>query len=400
MPIFKYTVKNEHGDTVRGTVEAQSRSQAATILRNRSLLVITLQLINESAFSSLAPIFFGVKQDEIVTFTRQLSTMITAGLNLTDALDVLRQQNSPGMIKILDDLIQELESGGSFAKALEKQGHIFSPVYCQLVRAGETAGALDQILARLADTLEKEKEFRAKTQGALIYPVIVILVMIAVGFVMLIFVVPKLTAMYSDLGTQLPFSTQLLIDVSGFMAQWWIVVLAAIGAAFFWFQAWYRTAKGRLTYDTLMLKVPILGPLRTKVLLTEFCRTLGLLLSAGISLLQALEIVEKATDNMRYRIALQEAEKQVEKGVPLSRTIARYPIFPPILGQMMTVGEETGKLYEVLLKLALYFETESDHAVKNLTTAFEPLIMIVLGIGVGALVLTIILPIYNLTSSF
>jgi type IV pilus assembly protein PilC len=399
MAFYKYTVKNEYGESISGKVEAQTKEQAAATLRNRSLLVISLQQLDENSLSFLKALS-GLKQDDIVNFTRQLSTMITAGLTLTESLTILKQQSKTAMAKLISDLQQEIESGTSFAKALESQGKTFSPVYIQLVRAGEAAGVLDQVLARLADTLEKDKEFRSKTKGALIYPVIVIIAMVVVAAIMMIFVVPKLTAMYSDLGAELPLPTQILIDVSGFMAKFWWLLLILIAVGSVSFRAWIKTKPGRKRFDQFLLKVPIMGVIRQKVLLTEFARTMGLLLGAGISLLQALEIVAKTMDNVVYRDALLESATQVEKGVPLSHSLTKYPQFPPLLSQMIGVGEETGKMDEVLAKLSLYFESESEHAVKDLTTAFEPLIMVVLGIGVGALVIAIILPIYNLTSSF
>ncbi len=400
MPFFAYKAKSATGENIKGKVEAQNQTQAASILREKSLLVVSLVPVSEESFTFFHDFLFGIKQDEIVNFTRQLSTMITAGMSLIGALDILRQDSKPEMGKVITELIEEIEGGGTLAKAIEKQGKIFPLVYAQLVHAGETAGVLEEVLARLADTLEKQKEFRSKTKGALIYPTIVLLTMLGVGMLMIIFVIPKLTLMYRDLNVQLPLSTLILIGLSSFMTKfWWVVLLAGVGAVA-GFRAFVKTTWGRLMFDSFLLRIPVMGDLRKKVILTEFCRTLGLLLGSGVSLLQAIEIVGKSTDNVVYRDVIEEAGKQVEKGIPISRTIIKHKIFPPLLGQMMIVGEETGKLHEVLMKLSSYFDAESEQAVKNLTAAFEPLIMIVLGLGVGALVMAILMPIYNLTSSF
>ncbi|MBW7944524.1 type II secretion system F family protein [Patescibacteria group bacterium] len=400
MAIFQYTVKNEHGETIRGRVEAQTKEQASSILRNRSLLVISLKPQNETLLTALNSSLFGIRNDEIVSFTRQLSTMVTAGLTLTESLHILQQQSKPAMERMIGSILREIEGGSTFAKALQSQGKTFSPVYIQLVRAGETAGMLDTVLSRLADTMEKQREFAGKVKGALIYPIIVIIAMIIVAFVMMVFVIPKLTQMYKELGAELPLLTQLLIDVSDFFARfWWLVIMGVIAGGIA-FRGWHQTEKGRRDFDRFLLKIPILGLLRQKVILTEFCRTMSLLLSAGISVLQALEILTDAQDNMIYRDALAVATDQVEKGVPLSQTISKYDFFPPIVSQMIGVGEETGKVDEVLLKLSIYFESESEQEVRNLTSAFEPLIMVVLGLGVGVLVIAIIMPIYNITSSF
>lgn len=401
MALFRYTVKNQHGETVKGKVEARSESQAAAVLRTRGLLVIRVQPLNDESFTAIKEMLMGVKYDEVVTFTRQLSTMVTAGLPLTQAMSILNQQSKPAMSRMIGELQREVEGGSTFAKALAKFPRVFSRVYVQLVLAGETGGVLDEVLDRLADNMEKDKDFKAKTKGALIYPVIVVIAMIIVAFIMMVFVIPKLTEMYKDFGADLPFATQLLIDISTFVANfWWLFIVGGIGGSFV-FRRWLKTRSGRIAFDRLLLKIPVFGELRSKVTLTEFARTLSLLLGAGISLLQALEIVSEASNNILYREALQDAAKQVEKGISLSQAIAKYGnLFPPILSQMIAVGEETGKLDDVLLKLSVYFESESEHAIKNLTTALEPMIMIVLGLGVGLMVIAIIMPIYNLTSQF
>jgi type IV pilus assembly protein PilC len=400
MPFYKYTVKNEHGETIKGKVEAPTQQQAASILRTRGLLVITVQPEQEDIFGTIQSALFGIKKDDIVNFTRQLSTMITAGVPLTEALLILQQESKPAMQKLLNDLLRDIEGGSTFSKALEKQQKVFSRIYVQLIRAGETAGALDRVLSRLADNLEKQKEFRAKTRGALIYPVIVVIAMIAVALIMMIFVIPKLSDMYKELGATLPIMTRGLIGISHFLIyRWWLLLLLGVGGSIV-FRQWHKTRNGQIEFDKFLFKIPIVGVLRQKIILTEFARTLSLLLGAGISLIQTLEIISDATESVIYRESFKKATDQVEKGVPLSQSLTDKEIFPSLLSQMIAVGEETGKIDEVMLKLSLYFEAESEHAVKNMTTAIEPLIMIVLGLGVGVLVVSIILPIYNLTSQF
>ncbi len=401
MAFFKYTAKNKFSETVKGKVEAQTIEQAASLLTSRDLLVITLNPLVEDSLQFFKSKFFGIKIDDIVNFTRQLSTMITAGLPLSSALSILVQQGKPEMSKMVSGLLQEVEGGTSFAKALDKQKEYFSRIYIQLVFAGEAGGVLDNILERLAENMEKQKDFRAKTKGALIYPVIVIIAMLVVGAIMMIFVIPKLTEMYRDFGADLPLATRVLIAISDFMVRaWWFVAIAIVGGVF-GVRRWYKTEAGQLVVDKFVMRLPVVGVLTQKVILTEFSRTLSLLLGAGISLLQALQIVTDGVENIVYRDALQKATDQVEKGVSLSQALSHYDdIFPPILHQMIKVGEETGKLDSVLKKLSEYFESETEHAVKNMTTAIEPLIMVVLGIGVGAMVIAIIMPIYNLTSQF
>jgi type IV pilus assembly protein PilC len=399
-PIFNYQARNTHNEEVKGKIEAQNPAQAAGILRSRGLLIIGIKSQNQDSLAAITNFLFGIKQDEIVNVTRQLSTMVTAGLPLIQALNILEQQSKPALAKLLGEIKADIEGGKTFAASLEKHAKVFSRVYIQLVRAGEAGGVLDEVLERLADNLEKDKEFRAKTQGALIYPIIVVVAMIIVAFVMMIFVIPKMTELYKDFGADLPFATQLLMDISAWVAKfWWLLIIGGIGGSFA-LKNWYKTDAGQRAIDSWQLKVPIFGQLKQKVILTDFARTLSLLLGAGISLLQGLEIVTDAITNRIYRDAMVDTSKQVEKGVALSQGISRYDFFPPLLYQMIAVGEQTGKLDDVLQKLAVYFQSESEHEVKNLTTAMEPIIMIVLGLGVGLMVIAIIMPIYNLTSQF
>lgn len=400
MPFFRYTAKDQFGTTIKGKVEARNIKQAAAELGVRKLLVIDVHPLTEDSLASVKSILFGVKFNDVVNFTRQLSTMISAGLPLANALSILVQQSKAEMSRLVATILQDVEGGNTFTKSLAKHPDVFTTIYIQLVNAGEVGGVLDDILARLANNMEKTKEFRAKTRGAMIYPVIVIIAMIAVASIMMIFVIPKLSEMYKDFGAEMPLPTLILMGISSFMVTFWWLILLLIAGGIMAFKQWIKTHAGRVAYDRFLLKLPIMGELMKKITLTEFARTLSLLLGAGISLLQALDIVTQGVDNLIYKEALQDVYKQVEKGVPVSKALSQYDDFPPILFQMMSVGEETGKLDEVLGKLATYFEQESEQAVKNLTAAIEPLIMIVLGIGVGAMVIAVILPIYNLTSQF
>ncbi len=400
MPIFKYIAKNKRGENIKGKVEAASKMQAVSTLFSRDLFVIDVSSLGqETGFFS--KIFKPkVKFTELVNFTRQLATMINAGLSLASALSILEEEGENEMAKLTGNLLKDVESGLSFSDALQKYPDNFSRIYVQLVRAGEAGGVLDEVLERLAITLEKDKDFKAKTKSAMIYPVIILIAMLAVGAVMMIAVIPKLTEMYDDFGAELPGMTRSLMAISGFMVKfWWLMLLLGIaGGAIL--RSYKKTKKGELAIDRWLLKLPIFGKMRQKIILTDFTRTLSLLLGAGVSLLESINIVAHAIDNAVYREELAEAAKQVEKGTSLSMAISRYQDFPSILHQMMSVGEETGKLDEILQKLAEYFEKESEYAVKNMTTAMEPLIMIVLAVGVGFMVVAIIMPIYSLTSQF
>lgn len=400
MPIFKYLVKNKQGENIKGKVEAISRAQAVSTLIGRDLFVIDVSSLGQDSGFLKGLTREKVKFEDLVNFTRQLATMIDAGLPLASALSVLEKQSKSEMAKLTNNLLKDVEGGLSFSAALDKYRENFSRIYVQLVKAGEIGGVLDEVLERLAITMEKEKDFRAKTKGAMVYPVIIVLAMIAVAIVMMVAVIPKLTTMYQDFGAELPGATKVLMSVSDFFVSfWWIVVLLFAGG-FIAFRTFKKTPQGELAIDNFLLKVPILGVLKQKIVLTDFTRTLSLLLGAGVSLLEALDVVASAIGSAVYRNQLKEINKQVEKGVTLSDAIAHYENFPSILFQMISVGEETGKLDEILGKISEYFEKESEYAIKNLTTAIEPMIMIMLGLGVGFIVIAIIMPIYSLTSQF
>jgi type IV pilus assembly protein PilC len=326
--------------------------------------------------------------------------MINAGLPLTEALLILKSQGDSEVNKAASEILRDVEGGSTLADSMAKFPKIFSSVYIALVRAGEAAGVLDNILNRLADNLESQREFKAKVKGALIYPAIVVSGMVAVMFIMMIFVIPQLTSLYNEFDADLPQTTKILIGISNFMVKfWWLFIVGFLGGSYL-LRMINSQKEGRKKIDEFKFKVPIYGKLQTNVILAELTRTLGLLIGAGVSIVEALQISAAAAGNAIIEEGVLEANKQVEKGSPLSSAIASNPFFPQIVSQMISVGEETGKMDEVLLKVSKYFQSESEESLKGLTSAIEPLIMILLGVGVGFMVIAIIMPIYNLTSQF
>lgn len=401
MKRFSYKAKTRDGEDQSGKIEAQDLDSAVATLRDKGLIVVKINPVREVGGITAISNFFGnVSLNDIVAFTRQLSTMISSGLPLTEALSILEIQSKPALSKIIGDILRDVQGGSTLSEAMAKHPKAFSGVYISLVNAGESAGALDEILARLAENLEKQKEFRAKTRGALVYPAIVTVGMILVAVLMMIFVVPELAEMYQDFDAELPLPTLILISASDFILDFWYIVLAILGAGFFGFHQWKATHRGAMAYDRFMLSLPVFGPLKTQILLAELTRTISLLVGAGISLVEALEIVDKVVDNLVYQRSLEMVMKEIKKGVPFSVALAREELFPPLFPNMVAVGEETGKMDDVLMKVSNYFEAEAEQQIKNLTTALEPLIMIVLGVGVGFLVISIIMPIYELTNQF
>ncbi len=400
MAFFTYAGRDSSGKSVSGLVEAPSVTAAARILRDKKLFVISLsQGKDTSAVSGILERFKRVGFGDIVNITQQLSTMIIAGLSLPEALTILRTQTTNAVLAaMLEDIESQIVSGGNLADAVGKYPQYFSAIYIALVRAGETSGTLDKVLERLAETLEDEREFRGKVSGAMIYPAIILLAMSVVVFIMMTVVIPKLTDLYKDFGTNLPASTQFLIALSSFFVHfWWGIIAIAVGLYWGVIQ-WRKTPIGELTIDTIILRLPLVGDLKQKSILVTFTRTFAMLIASGIHILEGLRILKDSLDNVLFRNAVAGAAAQVEKGFPLGESFRQYSVFPPIVSQMMKVGEETGKLDDTLNKLSRYFETESERLVKGLTTAIEPIIMVFLGVGVGFIVISVITPIYNLTS--
>lgn len=398
---FGYRVKNEEGKTLDGVLEASSLDHASKLLRGRGYLIIKVEEEKESEIKEIMRRFERVKVDDVVNFTRQLSTMVSAGLPLTESLSILRVQSPPAMSRVVSKVLEEVEGGKTLAIAMEEAGDgVFDDIYIALVKAGEAAGVLDEVLKRLAETMEKQRDFRSKTKGAMVYPMIIVIGMVIVAVIMMIFVVPRMTEMYKDFGAELPLPTRILIGASDFAVKFWYLLFLFFGAVGYVFLKWSKTEVGSVMIEEALMKMPVVGELRLKMVMTEFARTMSLLISAGISILDALRITSAAVGSKIIGAKMMMAASKVEKGQSLGLVLAELGEFPPIVPQMIAVGEQTGKMDEILDKLADYFEGESEQAVKNLTTAIEPMIMAVMGVGVGFLVMAVIMPIYNLTSQF
>lgn len=386
---------------VIGEVEASSDKHAAKLVRGKGLIVISIKIKREISLNVLKALKERITTADIATFTRQLATMVNAGLPITEALLILRAQAKGSMQKMVAQILADVEGGESLSAALGRHPKSFSPTYIALTKSGEIGGVMDEVLVRLADTMEKQQEFKGKVKGALIYPAIIVGGMVVVGFIMMIFVIPRLTSLYADFDAELPVPTQILIGFSTFIMRFWPLLLILGGFGYYGYTLYRKTSAGRRKTDELMFKLPIFGDLQRQVILTELTRTLSLMVGAGVSILEALNISAGVVGNVVISDALKDSAKQVEKGFPVAFSFAKHPeAFPYILSQMIAVGEETGKMDEVLSKVSHVFEVESDEKVKSLTAAIEPLVMVVLGLGVGFLVIAIILPIYNLTSQF
>ena len=401
MKRFTYRAKASDGNIVTGEVEALDANSAAKLVRNKGLTVIGIQLKNRNITGVLNSLRNRITTGDVANFTRQFATMVNAGLPITESLFILKLQSQEKMEPVVAKILGDVENGESLSQSFAKHPTVFSATYIALLKAGETGGVLDKVLIRIADNLEKSEEFRGKVIAALIYPVIIIIGMIIVTFVMMIFVVPRLLTLYTEFNTTLPLPTQIVIFISSFMATFWPLILLAVGIGFFLLSSFSKTKDGKHKIDELVFKIPIFGELQRQVMLTELSRTLSLMISSGVPIIEGMQVTAGAMSNVIIKDALLDAASQVEKGFPIAFSFAKHQeAFPYLFSQMVAVGEESGKIDEVLAKLAQVFESQADQKVKALTAAIEPVVMVVLGLGVGFLVVAIILPIYNLTNSF
>ncbi len=401
MPTFTYSARDLQGIDHKGTIETVDHNQAARILAKRGLIVIAIDQKKDQQSTFFSKFFNRVSFSDLVIATRQLATMIESGLVLSEALDILVEQQSNKQFKtVLGDVSRDVKGGIDLATAFRKHPNVFPPLYASLISSGEQSGKLDVVLTQMASSLEKDREFRARIKGAMIYPIMILVMMIVVMLIMLLFVVPRLTSLYSQSNIDLPLPTKILILVSSFLVNfWWMMVIFTIVGVIL-FRRWIATPTGKYKFDTLLLRIPVVSKVIQDTTLTNFTRTFGLLVTAGVPLLDALAIVKDVIDNSVFKRALEDTFKGVERGLALSAQLDAVGVFPKLVPQMFRVGEETGKVDKVAFKMADYFESESDNLVKNMTVIIEPVVLIILGVGVAFLVLSIILPIYKLTTSF
>jgi len=402
VPTFKYQAKNYESQVVSGAVEAATEKHAVGALKNRGLVVTDIQEVREGvSLRYWLKRFQGVSSSEKAVLTRQLATMIKAGLPLASSLEILSHQtHNPTLQEVVKEALQDVEGGMALSASFAKHPKVFSIMFVNLVKAGEASGSLEKVLDRLAVNMESSNEFKGKLKGAMIYPIIILIFMVAVMVLMIVMVIPKLTVMYEDVGVELPLSTRVLIWLSDFFIHKWWLAISVIGGVVFAVRYFAQTTYGRYKIAAVKTKLPVFGRLFVVSDLTEFTRTLSLLISAGLPILDSLEIVCGSVDNLHMQDAIKESADEVERGAPLSISLAKHREFPEIVAQMVGVGEETGKLDEVLDNLSYFFSTEAEQRVKNLTVALEPIIMVFLGAMVAALIISIVTPMYSLMQQF
>jgi len=402
MTKFFYKAKDWGGKTIKGVLDSSDKTEAMESIKGSGLVLLSIAQESDSLLNEVYKSLFskiGVKQ--ISNFTRQLATMMTSGLAMTDSLSLLKNQTDRKslMFEVLDHTLNTVQGGHSLSDGLEKYKKYFGEAYVASISAGEQGGVLEEVLSKLADNLEKESDFSSKVKGAMIYPVIVIIGMFAVVVIMMIFVIPKLMGLYGDFGATMPASTRALMAMSSFMTRFWFMIPIVIIGLLMTFKIGNKNENFRLKIDSYKLKIPIVGILLEKNVLANTIRTMSMLLSAGISLVEALKIVASVAGNELFKSAYLKISERVQQGFSIANSFEETGAFPVIVNQMVATGEATGKLDEILMKVSDYFATEAEQSVKSLTSAIEPIIMILLGLGVAFLVIAVLMPIYNLTSS-
>lgn len=393
---FKYTVRDKTGKVVSGRLEGESRDAVAVKLRQMGYIVLDL---SEDRLAALNKIQFGtsVKTKDITVFARQFATMINAGLSLTKCLAILADQSdSKELREVIAQVGRDVEAGQSLSDAMAKHPKIFPPIFINMVRAGETGGVLDEVLLRVADHFENDARLKGRIKSAMTYPVAMAVLVFLVLVAMMIFVVPTFQKMFADMGGTLPLPTQILVNISeGARGLPGLITLIAVIVGTIAFNMWKSTDAGRLIWDGIKLRMPIVGPLVRKMSLARFTRTFGTLVAAGVPILSALDIVADTSGNEVVAQAVKKVRSAIKEGETIAKPLGENPLFPSMLVQMIAVGEETGALDAMLTKIADFYDEEVSTTVDGLTSVIEPLMMATLAVVVGGIVIALYMPMFQ-----
>ncbi len=400
MPVYVWKGKNRAGKTVKGEMEAPDAEVVTQTLRRQRIEPIRVKEKPKDILENVKFLQPRVREKDIVLFTRQFATMIDAGLPLVQCLDILAgQTDNRTFRRMLREIKSDVESGSTFADALRKHPDAFDDLFVNLVAAGEVGGILDTILNRLSVYIEKTMALKKKVKGAMVYPVVVMLIAVAVVAVLLIFVIPVFQRMFEDMGGALPTPTQIVINVSDFFRRYILVMVIAIVLLLVAFRQFYRTRRGRVLVDDLLLRIPVLGDLIRKVSVARFTRTLGTMIQSGVPLLDGLDIVAKTAGNKTIEAAIFKTRASIAEGRTIAEPLGESGVFPAMVVQMIAVGEATGALDSMLSKIADFYDEEVDAAVDALTSLIEPFMLVFLGGTVGGLVVSMYLPIFKIAAT-
>ena len=395
MATFTYTARAFNGDLRTATIDASSRDDVIAQLRKQRLSVVK---IDQDATKKIGR--GSIKTRDVVIFTRQFSTMINSGLPLVQALTILAEQtDNKALAEVTRKVVFDVESGNTVADALSKHPRAFTNLYVNMVAAGEAGGILDTILLRLATFLEKNDALVRRVKGAMIYPAVIMSVAALAVVVLLIFVIPVFAGMFASAGQALPMPTRIVIGASGFLRRYWWVIGAVVVIGGYMFKKYYATPPGKLVIDRLMLRMPVLGDVLRKSAVSRFTRTLGTLISSGVSILEGLEITAKTAGNRVIQDAIMQSRSSIAGGDTIAQPLQKSKVFPPMVISMIAVGEQTGGLDEMLSKIADFYDEEVDAAVSNLLSLLEPIMIVFLGVVVGGMVVAMYLPIFDMVNA-
>jgi type IV pilus assembly protein PilC len=397
MPRYKWEGKTLRGEKKKGELEAPDEANVRTHLRQQN--VIPTKVVAKGKEVSFSLGRQRVKRKDVAIFTRQLATMIDAGLPLVQSLDILAmQQENKTFKEVIKNIKEDVEGGSTFAGALRKHPKTFDELYTNLVVAGEEGGILDNVLNRLAVYIEKAEALKKKIKSALVYPSTIVGVAIIVVAVLMVFVIPVFAKIFSSIGQTLPLPTLIVIGMSNILKRYILLLIVALVILIFMIRRYYATEKGKFTIDNLVLKLPVFGPLFRKVAVARFSRTLSTLITSGVPILDGLTITSKTAGSKPIEYAIVKARASISEGETIAEPLARSEIFPPMVTQMIGIGESTGSLDSMLTKIADFYEEEVDVAVATLTSLLEPLLMVFLGVTVGGVVIAMYLPIFKIAS--
>jgi type IV pilus assembly protein PilC len=398
MGTFVYTAVESSGKTVRGRLEAENQQAVLAKLRERNIQVLDVTEAKTGGLAGFKMNRVGkVKLNSLVVFSRQFATMIDAGINVLKCLDILESQAKDPVLKtVIGDARRDVVGGASLTEAVQKHPRVFSKLYVSMIKAAEIGGILDQILDRLATFLEREQEITGKIKGAMVYPCVVLVFAVCMVFALMMFVLPTFKDIFADFGGKLPLITSLMFGVSGFMRSFWYVVVLTPVAIVWAFRYYYTLESGRWNLDKLKLKIPVTGELVQKMAISRFSRTLGTLVNSGVPMLRALEIVSETAGNVVIAKAVTDARNCVREGQKISQPLEVSGMFPPMVTQMIDIGEETGRMSDMLIKVASFYDQEVEVAVKALTSLIEPMLIIFLGGIVGFIVASIMVPMFTM----
>jgi type IV pilus assembly protein PilC len=394
MPTFAYTARTLGGELKSATMDAGSRDEVVAQLRKQKLIVVK---VDEERAKKMRG---RVKTRDVVIFTRQFATMINAGLPLVQALDILsKQSESPVLKDVVRQVVYDVESGNTVADALRRHPKVFTDLYVNMVAAGEAGGILDTILLRLATFLEKNDALVGKVKSAMIYPAVIMSVAVIAIAILLIFVIPVFKSMFDSVSLALPLPTRIVMGASDALKHYWYLIFGSIAGLVIALKKYYDTPSGKLRIDKFMLRVPVLGDLLRKSAVSRFTRTLGTLISSGVSILDGLEITAKTAGNQVIHNAIMESRSSIAGGDTIAAPLQKSAVFPPMVISMIAVGEQTGGLDEMLTKIADFYDTEVDTAVGGLLSLMEPIMIVFLGVIVGGMVVAMYLPIFDMVNA-